>query len=273
VPVVFTFHTLYHRYLHYAPLPHWYSRPYTIKRVRRHCRLCKHIIAPSHAIERIVRFFKPKAPISVVPTGVRLERFQQGDERGVRARHGIAPDDIVLLYVGRIVYEKNLEFLLRAVAPLLGHRVSKQRVRFLMVGGGPALRPMLKFAADLGVKDDVICTDFVNPPNMPDYFAAGDIFTFASRTETQGVSIAEALAAGLPCVVVGALGAAESVTPDGNGFVVQPNEDAFRAAVLKLACEPQLRALMAAHAREHAPNLALEGNVDKLVAIYAGLVR
>ena len=57
VPVVFTFHTLYHHYLHYAPLPYWYSRPYTVKRVRRHCGYCRHVIAPSRAIERFARFF------------------------------------------------------------------------------------------------------------------------------------------------------------------------------------------------------------------------
>ncbi len=272
VPVVFTFHTLYHRYLHYAPLPYWYSRPYTIKRVRRHCRFCRHIIAPSHAIARFLRFFQAKAPVSVVPTGVSVQRFANADGAAVRARYDIAPDDLVLLYAGRIVAEKNLDFLLRALAPLLG-RANGQRVRLLLVGGGPALRAVQKLAAQLGVSNDVIFTDFVNPNAMPSHFAAGDIFTFASRTETQGVSIAEALAAGLPCVVVGALGAAEAITPDVNGFVVPPREDAFRAAVQKLIQNANLRAQMAAQARENAPDLALEKNVDKLVTIYAGLLK
>ena len=271
VPVVFTFHTLYHRYLHYAPLPYWYSRPYTVKRVRRHCRLCKHIIAPSRAIERFVRFFT-NAPISVVPTGVRVERFTHADGAAVRLRYNIAPDDLVLLYVGRIVAEKNLDFLLRAVAPLLGCH-DNRRVRLLLVGGGPALRATKEFAAQLGVAADVICTDFVNPIDVPSHFAAGDIFTFASRTETQGVSIAEALATGLPCVVVGAQGAAEAIMPDVNGFVVPPREDAFRAAVQRLLFEPHLRERMTKQARENAPALALEKNVDKLVEIYGGLLK
>jgi len=272
VPVVFTFHTLYHRYLHYVPLPRWYSRPYTVKRVRRHIRLCSHIIAPSRAIERFLRFFRPKAPISVVPTGVRVERFTHGDGAAVRERHAIAPDDLVLLYVGRIVHEKNLAFLVRSLAPLLGQRTCRQRVRLLMVGGGPALRPLQKLAAQQGVRDDVICTDFVSPADIADYFAASDVFTFASRTETQGVSISEALAAGLPCVVVGTLGAAEAVTLDVNGFVVPPREDAFRDAVLRLLQNADLRDNMAAQARALAPALALEQNVDKLVEIYQGLV-
>ena len=75
VPAVFTFHTLYHRYLHYAPLPLWYSRPYTVKRVRRHCGFCRHVIAPSQAIARRMNYFCPGMKVSVVPTGVRVENF------------------------------------------------------------------------------------------------------------------------------------------------------------------------------------------------------
>ena len=271
VPVIFTFHTLYHRYLHYAPLPLWYSRPYTIKRVWRHCTYCRHIIAPSHAIARRLGFFCPSLPISVVPTGVRQDKFVQGNGAKVRAHYQIAPDEIVLLYVGRIVREKNLDFLLRAVAPLLGQK-NQKRVRLMLVGGGPMLAELQKTAAQLGVAGQVICTDFIDAPQIPDYFAAGDIFVFASRTETQGVSISEALVSGLPCVVVGALGAAEAVTPHENGFVVPPDENAFRSAVERLIDDPNLRCQMANNARRAAPDLALQKNVDRLEEIYKSVL-
>ena len=131
VPAVFTFHTLYHRYLHYAPLPLWYSRPYTVKRVRRHCGFCRHVIAPSQAIARRMNYFCPGMKVSVVPTGVRVENFANGNGASVRTRFHIAPDDIVLLYVGRIVREKSLDFLLHAVAPLLGQK-NEKRVRLCL---------------------------------------------------------------------------------------------------------------------------------------------
>ena len=275
VPAVFTFHTLYHRYLHYAPLPLWYSRPYTIKRVRRHCSFCRHVIAPSQAIARRMKYFCPGMKVSVVPTGVQLEKFANGDGETVRSRYKIAPDDLVLLYVGRIVREKSLDFLLRAVAPLLGEPKGKQnekRVRLMLIGGGPALRELRNLAAQLGVQNEIICTGFVDAAQIPDFLAAGDIFVFASRSETQGVSISEALVSGLPCVVVGAMGAAEAVTPAENGFVVPPNEEKFRASVQKLIGNRDLREKMAASARKSAPTLALQNNVDKLEKIYQDLL-
>lgn len=270
VPAVFTFHTLYHRYLHYAPLPLWYSRPYTVKRVRRHCGFCRHVIAPSQAIARRMNYFCPGMPVSVVPTGVRVENFANGNGAMVRTRFNIAPDDIVLLYVGRIVREKSLDFLTRAVAPLLGQKNGK-RVRLMLIGGGPALRELQTLAAQLGVNGDVICTGFVDAPQIPDYFAAGDIFVFASRSETQGVSISEALVSGLPCVVVGALGAAEAVSPDENGFIVPPDEEKFREVVQKLIENRDLRCQMADAARKSAPKLALQNNIDQLEKIYESL--
>jgi glycosyltransferase involved in cell wall biosynthesis len=271
VPILFTFHTLYHRYLHYAPLPLWYSRPYTIKRVWRHCSYCKHVIAPSQAIARRLGFFCPHLPISVVPTGVPQEKFVKGDGAEVRARYKIAPDDTVLLYVGRIVREKNLDFLLRALAPLLGQK-NGQCVRLMLIGGGPALRELQSLAAQLGVANHVICTDFVDAAQIPDYLAAGDIFVFTSRTETQGVSISEALVAGLPCVVVGALGAAEAITSNENGFIVPPHEEAFRFAVQKLIEDRDLRLRMSLAARHAAPHLALSKNVDALEEIYKSVL-
>jgi 1,2-diacylglycerol 3-alpha-glucosyltransferase len=271
VPSIFTFHTLYHRYVHYAPLPLWYSLPYTIKRVRRHAKLCQHVIAPSRAIARRLGYFCPGSPVSVVPTGVRVEKFAHGRGDVIRVCRGLEPDDLVLLYVGRLAPEKNLEFLLKAVAPLLGCRVSTRRVRLMLTGGGPATLELKNLVRQLSIQDDVLFTGFIDPPTMPDYFAAGDIFVFASRTETQGVSLSEALAAGLPCVVVGALGAAEAVTHKENGFVVPPDEAAFRYAVLKLIDDQKLRLRMAEAARSSAPRLALETNVDDLERIYKGV--
>lgn len=271
IPAVFTFHTLYHRYLHYAPLPLWYSRPYTVKRVRRHSRFCRHVIAPSQALARRMKYFCPDLPISVVPTGVPLENFSGGNGKSVRIRWKIAPDEIVLLYVGRLVREKSLDFLLRALAPLLGSQQGP-RTRLMLVGGGPAQRELSALAAQLNVADDVIFTGFADSPQIPDFLAAGDIFVFASRSETQGVSISEALVSGLPCVVVGAMGAAEAVTNGENGFIVPPDEAIFRARVQNLLENRDLRCQMSKMARQAAPQLSLSHNVDELEKIYQSVL-
>lgn len=267
IPVIFTFHTLYHRYLHYAPLPSGLSRSYINTKVRNYCHLCDHVIAPSHAIARVVQRFRPDAPITILPTGIDVEHFASGNRETARAAYGIGEDEVVLLYVGRLAYEKNLDFLMRAVAPIL-RQSTPVRVRLMMVGGGPAVTSLQTLAQQLKIEDKVIFTGFVDGKLLPDHYAAGDIFTFASRTETQGVSIAEALAAGLPCVIVGAMGAAEAVAHGHNGLVVPPHQERFGEAVSQLVNDPQLRLCMAQNARADAPTLSLQHRVDTLLDLY-----
>lgn len=267
IPVVFTFHTLYHRYLHYAPLPSGLSRSYITTKVRNYCDLCDHVIAPSHAIARVVQRFRPDAPITILPTGIDIEHFASGDRRAGRAAYGIGEDEVVLLYVGRLAYEKNLDFLMRAVAPLLRGN-TQVPVRLMMVGGGPATTTLQALAQQLQIDSKVIFTGFVDGKLLPDHYAAGDIFTFASRTETQGVSIAEALAAGLPCVIVGAMGAAEAVTDEYNGLIVPPHQERFGEAVGQLVNDTELRERMANNARLVAPTLSLQHRVDTLLDLY-----
>jgi len=267
IPVVFTFHTLYHKYLHYAPLPSGLSRSYILTKVRNYCELCDHVIAPSQAIARVVHKFRADAPVTIIPTGIDIAHFASGDRAAARAAYGIADDEILLLYVGRLASEKNLDFLMRAVAPQLrGNGGAK--VRLMLVGGGPAMTGLQELAEQLQIEKSVIFAGFVDSKSLPDLYAAGDIFTFASRTETQGVCIAEALAAGLPCILVGAMGAAEAVVHGHNGLVVPPHQERFGEAVASLIADPALRASMQQNARLAAPSLSLQHRVDTLLELY-----
>ncbi len=268
LPLVWTFHTLYHHYAHYSIAPAGSTRRYILWRVRYMMRQCDRVIAPSCAMERVISKLYPSAPIQVLPTGVNLEKFASGDGARVRRELGIAPDETVLLYVGRLAPEKNLGFLLRSVAPLLKDR----RARLLVVGGGPSIESYRELARKLEIENRVIFTDFIEPKTIADYYAAGDIFTFASRTETQGLSIAEALCAGKPCVVVNAMGAAEAIEPEGDGFLVPPHEARFREATARLIDDPALRAKMAQRAIERAPLFAREKRVDELLALYEAVI-
>jgi glycosyltransferase involved in cell wall biosynthesis len=280
IPLVFTFHTLYHRYLHYVPLPPNVTRSYIVWKVSHYCQHCDHIVAPSRPVSQIVRHLAPDVPDTVIPTGVDVRRFSGGHREPLRARLGLGDDEVALLYVGRIVHEKNLSFLLGSLAPLLQGKWpagtphadgAPCRVRLILVGGGPALPAYQVLARNMGLEERVIFTGFVDGGSLADYYAASDIFTFASRTETQGVSIAEALVAGLPCVVVGAMGAAEAITDGREGFVVPPRERAFRGAVARLAADPALRAEMSARARQGASALSLQASAAKLESLYCEL--
>jgi 1,2-diacylglycerol 3-alpha-glucosyltransferase len=267
LPLVFTFHTLYHRYLHHAPIPRQVSRPYILEKVKRYCNYCDHIIAPSQHIERVVHRFRPGASTSVIPTGVDVARFASGNGARAREKFGIAPDEKILLYVGRIAPEKNLDFMLRSLAPLL-RDPQRFKVRLLLVGGGSAVSQLKAIVQELQLQGKVSFTGFLDQEDLLDSYAAGDVFVFTSRTETQGVCIAEALAAGLPCVVVGAMGAAESVADEVEGFVVPPHDDRFAEAVTRLLQNDDLRARMSECARRKASTLSLETRVGELLDVY-----
>lgn len=271
LPTVFTFHTLYHRYLHYSPFPEVMSRPYTLEKVRRYCRLCDQIVAPSHAIERVVNRFSPDSKVAIIPTGIDTEKMQSGERKAGREAFGIAADERVLLYVGRLANEKNLEFLIRSLATLLTGS-GAQSTRLMLVGDGMAKESLQLAAKELQVEDRVIFTGFVDGQKLLDCYAAADIFVFASRTETQGVCIAEALAAGLPCVVVGAMGAAECVEDNVEGFVVPPRDQRFAQAVQKLLDDPALLQRMSEAAQKKSATLSLASRVSTLLETYSNLI-
>ena len=268
VPLVWTFHTLYHHYAHYSITPPRASRWYILWRVRQMLAKCDRVIAPSCAVERMIQKLHPNAPTQVLPTGVDVEKFRGGDRNSTRQEWGIAPDETALLYVGRLAPEKNLGFLLRSVAPILKNHPA----RLLLVGGGPDLELCRELARKLGIAERVIFPGFVEPKIIPNFYAASDVFTFASRTETQGLSISEALCAGLPCVVVNAMGAAEALENEGDGFLVPPFENRFREAVLQLVQNPDLRQKFGQRALERAPQFSKERRVSQLVELYKNVV-
>ena len=268
VPLVWTFHTLYHHYTHYSITPQRASRWYIVWRVRHMLKQCDRVIAPSVAIERIIHKLYAETPTRVLPTGVDTAKFSNGDGARARASLGISPSDRVLVYVGRLAPEKNLGFLLRSLAPLLQSPPGGVRTHLLMVGGGPAIETCRDAAQKLGIAELVHLSGFAEGQQLADLYAAGDVFTFASRTETQGLAIAEAMCAGLPPVVVNAMGAPEAVAHERNGLVVPASEPRFREAVQRLLCDNALRARLAAAARATAPEFSHQQRVSELLGLY-----
>lgn len=155
------------------------------------------MIAPSTKIETLLKGYKIQCPVSVIPSGIDLEKYAAQSRTGVREqirrKYGIAKETTVLLYVGRLAKEKNLEELLE-----YQQKVQESGTMLMIVGGGPYLEILRKKAAELGVMESVIFTGMVSPEEVASYYPAGDLFISASTSETQGLTYAEALAAGLP---------------------------------------------------------------------------
>lgn len=233
LPVVFTHHTLYERYTHYVPGDSPAMRRFVVDLVVGYCNLCDAVIAPSESVQELLAERGVTAPTTVIPTGVELERFTAGDGAAFRRAAGIPEDAFVVGHVGRLAAEKNLGFLTRAVGRFLARR---PEARFLVVGGGPAA-PAIRDELDRrGLGERLHLAGVLSGDRLADAYHAMDVFAFASRTETQGMVLAEAMAAGAPVVAVDASGVREVVRDGENGRLLErDDEEAFAHALAWIA--------------------------------------
>jgi len=221
-PLVFTYHTMYEHYLHYVPAHAKRLHQFVINFVTGYCNLCEHVIAPSRSVADIIQARGVEAPIDIVPTGVYTERFERGDGRAFRRLRGIPERAFVAGYVGRLAPEKNLTFLAEAV----GRFVTKTaNGHFLVVGSGPSEQNVREVFDRQRNSDRLHLVGSLEGQTLIDAYHAMDVFVFASHTETQGMVLTEAMAAGRPVVAIDAPGVREVVKDRENGRLLR-SEDA-----------------------------------------------
>ena len=239
LPLIFTHHTLYEHYTHYVPGDSSRMQRFAVALATQYTWLCDEVIAPSESIRDLLVSRAANPDINVVPSGVEMQRFRQGDPEHWRRMLQIPAEATVFGHVGRLAREKNLEFLAAAVC---GALVSHPRAWWLVVGEGDARSAMAKTAERLAVSDRVVFTGRLQGQALIDAYHSMDVFAFASHSETQGMVIAEAMATGLPVVALDAAGVREVVDDGRNGRLLsQANSDAFAAALGECA-DPDRRA-------------------------------
>ncbi len=198
VPLVFTYHTQLDAYAHYVPFEARATRSAATQLTRAYANAADAVVVPTAAMERRLRELGVRSRIDVVPSGIDVATFARGTRsQDVRASFGVAIDDKMVLCVGRLGREKNLELALEAFA-----RLDDARARFVAIGDGPHRAALERFAARAGVAQRVTFAGELPRERLPDIYASADAFVFASRTDTQGLVLVEALAAGLPIVAV-----------------------------------------------------------------------
>lgn len=199
IPLIHTYHTLYEQYVTYL-IPSRRLGAFVVRSLsRRRLKRAAQIIAPTKKVEDALRKYGLPNPISVVPSGISLEQHKQRMPEAERLQKrrdlGIPDEHQVLLSLGRLGTEKNLEELLELFAEELGRNGD---LTFLIVGDGPDREHLERQAQTLGVQDHVIFTGMVKPNQVQDYYQLGDVFVSASTSETQGLTYIEAAANGLP---------------------------------------------------------------------------
>lgn len=234
-PVVLTFHTMVTeaaRFYNFTPFPDWVIQMglWTYLRILLH--RPEVVVAPTKAIKNEIKRYAPHVKrLEVVPTGVDLDRFNPGiDGSMIRERYGLH-ERKVILHLGRIAWEKNMDLVVRGFALLASQ---EPEARLLIVGEGPAKEHVRELADELGVGKKVIFTGFVPDEELPLFYAACDVLTLASKFETQGLVVLEAMAVGKPVSGIRFRAVAELIREGENGELFEETPASWSQATLRL---------------------------------------
>jgi 1,2-diacylglycerol 3-alpha-glucosyltransferase len=268
VPCVATYHTLFEEYLHhYVPFaPHSAMRAAAREFSRRQCRDLDAVIVPSIAMRETLERYGVKTPTEIIPTGIPLATISGGEGARFRAAHGIQADRPILVYVGRVAFEKNIEFLIRMLA-----RVRRDVPDALLVicGEGPALAGLRSQASREGLNASVLFVGYLDRTSaLLDCYRAADALVFASRTETQGLVLLEAMALGVPVVSTAVMGTRDIVGPGKGALVASEDVEDFAGKVVRLLRDPALREHLSAEAREYAGAWSAEATAARMLDAY-----
>jgi hypothetical protein len=271
IPALATYHTFFEEYLHhYLPLlPRAVSRLLARSFTRSQCAAVQALIAPSEPMRAVLGAYGVTTPIHVLPTGLAADRFRAGDGAAFRARSGIAAQRPLLTYIGRVAHEKNIGFLVQVFAQVLK---SLPQALLVIAGEGPARGSLQHQVAALGLERHVHFAGYLDRDSeLLDCYAAADVFVFASRTETQGLVLLEAMAQGTPVVSTAELGTRSILVPGSGALIVPEERVAFAGAVVRVLSDPGLRERLAARGRSYARTWSSAAMARRLADLYGEL--
>ncbi len=226
------------------------------------------VITPSQSVKDIMSDFGVKRPIVVIENGVDLRPFRSPARPYTKPDLGIPADAVLLVYVGRLSQEKNLEVLLEQFA--IAHDIAP-RLHLLVIGTGAVRGGLETLAQNLGVKRQVHFAGTVDFAEVPNYLAAADLFVTASESEVHPLTVIEAMAAGLPVVASASPGIVDTVQPMKSGLLASKPERGLAAALVGLALNDGLRQQMSAHARQESTRFDIRNTVAQTVKLYEEL--
>ena len=224
VPLCFTYHTRYEQYLHYIKATFLkdivpaYMNHFMLK--------CDLIFTPTPSMQAYLEEMSGKKKIAVLPTGLCPESFETDDDAVRELREKLLGGKKYLFCtVSRLAKEKNIEFLLQALAIRKGRGQSD--FRLAVVGEGPYKEQLSKCAMELGIQEEVVFVGKVPNENIKKYYGAADLFLFTSLSETQGIVILEAMAAATPVLALNASGVRDIVVNGRNGYMTNVSQTEY----------------------------------------------
>lgn len=239
IPLVHTYHTMYEDYVHYITKGYFNK---SSKKIVEYLTLfycdktISELVVPTKkAYELFKEKYKVDRNVYIVPTGIEVEKFYKENNKKLdiikkREELGIKKDDFVILFVGRIASEKNVEFLLNSMKGLV---LESKKIKLLVVGDGPDLNKYKEYCKKNDIDKNCIFTGKVPWENIVDYYLISDVFATASHTETQGLTVIEAMAASLPVLAIKDESFTGTVIDNLNGCIFR-NRREFKKCVLTL---------------------------------------
>ena len=271
VPCVATYHTFFEEYLHhYVPvLPRSIGRYLARSFTRSQCADVQALIAPSDPMRDVLLEYGVSTPIHVLPTGLPADRFNPGIAERFRSEQGIPAGRPLVTYVGRVAHEKNIEFLVKVFVEV---RKTIPEAMLVIAGEGPAREPLRQLVARLGLEKDVHFAGYLDRnTGLLDCYAAANVFVFASRTETQGLVLLEAMAQGAPVVSTAELGTRSILKASCGALVVEEQLQPFAAAVVQVLQDAALRSDLAERGRTYARTWSSAIMARRLADLYESL--
>ncbi len=273
VPFVFTFHTMWEDYLvNYVNfLPDFSLRKIGRSVVKFYLKRADLIIAPTEKISSVVHEYGIQKQVEILPTGIpdNLEKFSLIRQTALGLQLSKKCPQIkgkkILLFVGRIVKEKNLSFLFDVL-----ESVQKKfpKTALLFVGGGPYLEDLQELAAERKLSKSVAFAGYVPSPDLVYFYKMAQVFVFPSKTETQGLVTVEAMLSGLPVVAIGEMGTVDVMQGDHGGFMVKDDVAEFSDKVVALLKNQQLRKKKAQEALDWGKKWKISALTPRLLECY-----
>lgn len=255
IPLIFTYHTFIQESVYFFS----YGMQDFAKKLlnlwlKWYFRRCNTIIAPSKYVANNLPFY---GEIKIIPTGIDTKKFESANGKKIKEEIGKP----IILHVGRVVREKNIDLIIDA-APLI---LKKIDVKFVIVGEGPYRKELEEKVKKKGLDENFIFTGFVQDRKLPSYYKAADIFVFPSTYETQGIVALEAMAAGLPVVAARAKAIPEFVIDGESGYLFEPNNEKEFAEKILIALEDKEIGMKA---KKFVKRYDIEKMAEKLVDLY-----
>jgi len=278
IPLVHTYHTLYEDYVHYITKGYFNrsSKKIVEYLTKFYCETtATELIVPTNKIYKLFKEkYKFEKNIHIIPTGIEVERFYKENQddkeiENLRKVLKLNHKDFVILFVGRLAEEKNVEFLIHSQRELVNKH---KNIKLIIVGDGPDKEKYEDYTKELGLEDNVIFTGKAAWKDMPYYYHVSDIFATASKTETQGLTVIEAMAANTVPVCMRDEAFQSMVTEDLNGLFFETEEE-YQNQILHLYDNRKELAMIDKQARIQAEHYSSKNYADRVLEVYQRAIK